>query len=43
MAKQLDHLKDKQRALKSKNATLEDKNGRLNREVEANNARIEKH
>lgn len=33
MAKQLDHVKDKQRAFKSKVATLEDKNGRLSREI----------
>ena len=43
MAKQLDHLKDKQRAFKSKVATLEDKNGRLTREIEANDARVDKH
>ena len=34
MAKQLDHVKDKQRAYKSKVATLEDKNERLKQEIE---------
>ena len=43
VAKQLDHLKDKQRAFKSKVATLEDKNERLSREIDANNSRVEKH
>ena len=43
MSKQLDKLKDRQRAFKSKVATLEDKNERLQTEIQANNERHEKH
>lgn len=39
MSKQLDKMKDRHRAFKSKLATLEDKNERLAKEVKANEAR----
>jgi len=42
LAKQLDKLRDKQRAYKSKYATLEDKNLNLNKLIIANKERHEK-
>ena len=42
LAKQLDHLKDKQRAFKSKLAASEDKNERLRLQAEADKERQEK-
>ena len=42
MAKQLDHLKDKQRAFKSKLAAAEDKNERLKHQAEADKERQDK-
>ena len=43
MAKQLDHLRDKQRAFKSKLAASEDKNERLRLQAEADIEIIEKY
>ena len=43
MAKQLDHLKDKQRAFKSKLAASEDKNERARLQSEADQVIIEKY
>jgi len=42
LAKQLEKLRDKQRAYKSKYATLEDKNMNLNKLITANKERHEK-
>lgn len=43
MAKQLDHLRDKQRAFKSKLAASDDKNERLRKQAEADKELIDKY